>query len=56
MKAKKSLKSQSFCFKIINKNNNYLEGAFESSKEGKTMAKNFAKKRGENFKVVKCKI
>jgi len=56
MKTKKSSKRKSFCLKIINKNNNYLEGVFKSSKEGRIMAKNFAKKRGENFKVVKCKI
>lgn len=56
MKTKKSTKPKSFCFKIINKDNNYLEGAFDFSKEGKIMAENFAKKRGQNFKVVKCKI
>lgn len=56
MKTKKSSKSKLFCFKIINKNNNYLEGVFECSKEAEAMAKSFAKKRGPNFKVVKCKI
>lgn len=56
MKTKKYIKSESLCFKIINKKNKHLEGVFPFSTAGKVKAGCFLKSKGGDYKIIKSKI